>query len=264
MKVTALVLLAATAAFPQTSQQRAKQVIDDAVAALGGSRFSSMKNVVMTGQAYSFYHEELSGLSVATLSTRYLPHKDPAEPGMLRVDEREAFGKSEKDGWVLFVSDKGYEVSWRGAQPLPQERLERYRDTTLHNVFYILRERLSEPGMIFDYRGFETVENRPADVVDITDSDNTTVTVYFDQSSKLPVKQVYYWRDPKTRDRNEEITVYAKFRDVGGVQWPFTLLRERNEEKIFQMFATSVEVDKALPDSSFQLPAGIKMLKAEQ
>jgi len=36
-------------------------------------------------------------------------------------------------------------------------------------------------------------------------------------------------RDPKTRDRFEEVTIFTKFRDVGnGVQWPFQVRRERN------------------------------------
>ncbi|MGA2434893.1 MAG: hypothetical protein ABSG25_06365, partial [Bryobacteraceae bacterium] len=212
VNVTVLALLAAAAAFPQTGQQRAKRVIDDALAALGGNRFLAMQDVVERGRAYSFHREQLSGLTVATLYIRYLPHAEPAETGGLRIAEREAFGKSGRDGVVLFLDGKEFEITFRGARPLPRERVERDRETTLHNVFYILRERLSEPGITFDYRGFETVDNHPTDAVDIGDADNRTVTVYFDRESKLPIRQVYYWLDPKTRDRNEEVTVFAKFR----------------------------------------------------
>jgi hypothetical protein len=60
----------------------------------------------------------------------------------------------------------------------------------------------------------------------------------------------------------EEVTVYSKYRDAGnGVQWPFDIQRFRNDQKIFQMYADSVEVDKGLSDDLFTLPAGIKMLK---
>jgi hypothetical protein len=90
-------------------------------------------------------------------------------------------------------------------------------------------------------------------------------TVYFHQITKLPVRQVFYRRDPKTKDRNEEITLYTKYRDVGGgVQWPYAIERDRNGEKIYEIFSDSVELsDKKITDNLFELPSTIKLLKPE-
>ena len=51
------------------------------------------------------------------------------------------------------------------------------------------------------------------------------------------------------------------YRDVGGgVQWPFDIRRDRNGEKIFEMFSESVEINKGLKDDLFTLAANVKIL----
>ena len=142
----------------------------------------------------------------------------------------------------------------------PDEVLARFRESTLRNVFYILRERLGEPGLILESRGSDVVENQPVDIVDITDFDNRTVTVYLNQLTHLPAKQVTNRRDPLTKDLNEEVTRFSKYREVNGVEWPYDIQRERNGEKIYQMFSDSVEINADLTDNLFTLPANMKIL----
>ena len=106
------------------------------------------------------------------------------------------------------------------------------------------------------------LENQPVEIVDITDSDNRTVTVHFHRSTHLPVRQSYVWRDPKIRQPNEEVTIFSKYRDVGGgVQWPYDVERLRNGDRVFQIYADNVTLNQSLPDKLFVLPSNIKMLK---
>jgi hypothetical protein len=258
MKHLAILLLFPLAAPAESSQERGRRVVNEAVAALGGSAFLAMNNRVESGRAYSFYRQELSGLSIARIYTRYYA---PA-PGKLAVRERENFGKNEDSGVLFLDNGEGWEITWRGARPLPSDTLDRYRASTLHNVFYILRVRLQEPGMIFESRGADVYDNQPVEIVDITDANDQTTTVYFHQSTKLPVRQTFVRRDPKTRERFEEVTIFSKYRDVGGgVQWPFAIQRERNGEKIFEMYSDSVAINQKLADKLFELPSNIKKLK---
>lgn len=258
MKINAilLVLLFGAAAHAQSDAARGKKVVDEALAALGGDKFLAMAGRVESGRAYSFYRERLSGLSVAKIYTRYVT------PGKLAVEERDNFGKDEDYG-VLFQRDgSAWELTFRGARPLASDRVERYYDTTMHNVFYIFRTRLKEPGMIFESRGSDVIDNMPVEIVDITDSENRTTTVYFHRSTKLPIRQLFYRRDPKTRQRDEELTLFSKYRDIGGgVQWPFAIERSRNGEKIFEMYSDTVTLSPDLPDSLFTIPSGTKKLK---
>jgi hypothetical protein len=244
-------------ASPVTSiEKRGKQVIDDAVAALGGQKFLSMEDRIESGRAYSFYRDQISGLSIATIYTRYLTVAEGKTGEDLGVWEREAFGKNEESGYVLFRENKGWEVNYHGDKEMEDDRFNRYRDTTLHDVLYLLRVRLHEPGLIFESRGADVVENQTVEIVDITDSQNRVITAYFHHITKLPVKEVWVWRDPKTKDRNEEVTRFARYRDVGGVQWPEQITRDRNGEKIYQIFSDSVLVNQDLTDSMFAVPNG--------
>jgi hypothetical protein len=262
MRLALVLFLSGAAAFAQTKQARGKQLIDDLVAALGGRSFLTMENRVESGRAYSFYHEQLSGLSVATIYTRYLSPDQVHGENQLLVREREAFGKDEKSGAVLFTGAQGYQISYRGARPLPEDQLARYRATTLHNIFYILRERLNEPGLIFEYQGTETVDNMPVNRIDITDSENVVVTVWIHQSTHLPVRQLYYRRDPLTNYRIEEVTLYGKYHDIGaGITWPLDIQRLRNGDRIFQMYSESAAANQKLSDNLFVLPSDMKVLK---
>jgi hypothetical protein len=135
----------------------------------------------------------------------------------------------------------------------PGAEFERYRDSTLRNIFYILRQRLKEPGLSFDSRGSDVVDHQPVEIVDIIDSENRVVTAYFHQTTKLPLKQAFSWRDAKTRERTDEVTYFARYRETGGIQWPQEITRERNGEKIYQIFADTVRFDQNLTDDLFSL-----------
>jgi hypothetical protein len=263
-KLCSLGVVCCGLALAQTSVEvRGKKVVDDAVAALGGAKFLAMQDRIESGRAYSFYHEKLSGLSIATIYTRYITPAEGKTGQDLALREREEFGKNEEYGYVLFREDGGWEVNFRGPKQMEDERIDRYRDSTLHNILYMLKVRLHEPGLIFESKGADVVENAPVDIVDITDSQNRVVTVYFHQSTKLPVKQVWVWRDPKTKDRNEEVSRFARYRDVGGgIQWPMQITRERNGEKIYQIFSDSVAVNQNLTDDLFGVPTGPSTTKA--
>lgn len=262
-RVVFSLLVAVLLARAETPEQRGKRVINECVQALGGDRFMNMQNRVETGQAYSFYREKISGLSIATIYTRYDSGiTDTAHN--LAQHERDNFGKKQDYG-TLFTDKEAFDVTYRGARPLPADRFARYKATTMHDIFYILRVRLHEPGWIFESKGADVVENRPVEIVDFTDADNLTTTVYFDQITKLPVRQVFYDRDQYTKDRDEEVTHFTKYLDTGdGVQWPFAIERDRNGEKIYEIFSTSVKIDdKKVSADLFALPSGVKMLKPE-
>jgi hypothetical protein len=250
-KPALLFMLCAGAASAQIpSDARARKVIDDAVAALGGDRFLQIEDRVETGRAYSFYRENLSGLTIAKIYTRYLTVASGKSGEELGVRERQAFGKNE-DSAVVFREDSAFNVTYRGSKALPQEDFERYRETTLHNVFYILRQRLQEPGLTFESRGSDVVDHMPVEIVDVIDAANRVTRVYFHQTTKLPVKQSFSRLDPKTKDRDEEVTQFDRYRDNHGIQWPQQVTRERNGEKIYQIFADSVVFNQDLTDDLF-------------
>jgi hypothetical protein len=244
----------------ETASERGKRIVNECVEALGGQKFLAVNDIVQSGRAYSFYRDKLTGLTIARTATRYLNKvEDPSQT--LAILERQDFGKK-LDYGILFQQDDAYEITFRGARPLATDRFERYKHYTIADIFYILRERLHEPGLIFEGRGADVWNNFPIEIVEITDARNEVVTVYFHKTTKLPVREVSTRRDPATKEKIDEETLYTKYRESDGVQWPLTVQRNRNGERIYEMFSDSLEIDKKLPDKNmFELPAGMKKLK---
>lgn len=257
---TLLTLPVARTLTAQQSEAKGKAVVEEAIRALGGNAFLGMQDRVEQGRAYTFYQSQLSGLTQATFYTRYLTPPEPMPVGFFGVRERQVLGK---DGsyYFLFTEEESYEVTYRGAKPVGADLALRFRESMLHNVLYILRMRRNEPGIVFDHRGTDVFDNQPVETVDIVDSENRQTSVWFHFSTKLPVRQFWVRRDPQTRDRFEEVTLFTKYRNVGnGALWPFQIRRERNGEKTYEMFAESVEVNKNLTDELFTLPGTTKIL----
>jgi hypothetical protein len=244
----------------ESAAERGKRVVYEALQALGGDAFLNMNDRVESGRAYSFYRERVSGLSYAKIYTRYLV---PA-PGVPEVRERQSFSHDsmfKEDNAVLLTEEGGWEITFRGARPIDDLRYANYKDSTLRDVLYILRQRLKEPELSFYSQGADMLENRPVEIVDITDASNNTVTVYFDQRSKFPVRQKFRRKNPEYHDFDTEVTVFGLYRNLGGgVMWPGNIRRERNGEKIYEMFSDQMEINKDLKDNLFALPGDIKVL----
>lgn len=246
----------------ENPDQRGRRLLDEMIVALGSDNFLRMQDRTEEGRAYSFFRDRLSGLSIMHIYTRYLDKPGPS--GFPAIRERQAYGKKQEDA-ILFMDNSAYEVTFRGARPLADDRLQRFIDTTQLNIFYIVRERLHEEGIVFESPGADVIENQPVEVLKITDAANRSVTVYLHHATKLPVMQRFFLKDPVTKERREEVTRFSKYRSVGtGVMWPYDIQRDRDGEKIFQMFAESVTVNKNLPENLFQLPTGAKILKKDQ
>jgi hypothetical protein len=240
----------------ESREARGKRVVYEALKALGGDAFLQMNDRVETGRAYSFYRERISGLDRATIYTRYLA---PA-PGKLEMRERENFGLNQDSGFLL-LEDGAWEINYHGVRPMADDKYAAYRMSALRNVLYILRQRLNEPEMVFYSQGSDMFEHHPVEIVDITDADTNTVTVYFDARTKLPARQSFRKRNEQFHDFDTEVTLFGLYRDVGGgVMWPCNIRRERNGEKIYEMFADQVQINRDLKDNLFVLPSNLKML----
>ena len=238
-----------------------RRIIDEAIDALGGDSFLGMTTKVESGRFYSFFHAQLSGLTVASVYTKYLIAPDPPKIDEVYLRERQAFGKDEK--WSVVFNEKGgFEVTFRGVRPLPEEQFKSWRERRRKDIFYILLRRLNEEGMIFERRTRDVIDNMPLEVVDITDSNNEVVTVYFHYTTKLPMRQQFDRRD-KLRIRHVETTIFGKYKDVGGgVMLPKVVQRERDGKKVFSMFAEKIEINVPLSEDQISFPGDLKMIGA--
>jgi hypothetical protein len=256
-----LILLATAHPAPpaDSRQEQGKQLVLESITALGGDAFLKMRNLTQSGRAYAFYRQDLSGLAVFTRYENYEPMRADAPRDWLPVSRRDVY--TEKgDYYALYKNGQGWEITFRGARPLPKDRVEQYRDSMRRNYFYFLRYRLDEPDLYFYYKGTEIINNVPTDAVEIADAAGESVTVYLRMSDHLPVQQVYLRRDPKTRIPYEEKSIYSKYRETDGVTLPWNIRQERDSEKIFEFFGNAAQINQPLNAALFDLGKDVPVL----
>lgn len=255
----ATALVSSTGGRAESRQELGRRLLNECLDALGGGRFLKVRDLVQTGRAYAFYRENIKGLAVITIHENYGPIEKDANADWLPISRREVY--TEKgDYYTLFEHGQGWEVTYRGARPLAQDRMVRYRESVRRDIFYFLRYRLDEPRMYFYHRGVEIIDNVPTDAIDVTDRQGDGVTYYLRQSDRLPVQQAYQRRDPKTKIVSEERTMYSKYRDVSGVTVPWNVRREQDGEKSFELFGRTAEVNPRIDASLYQLDKRLTVL----
>jgi hypothetical protein len=55
------------------------------------------------------------------------------------------------------------------------------------------------------------------------------------------------------------VTHFTKYRQSGGIVWPMDLQRERDGDKVAEIYNDSVKFNESLKEDIFVLPPGIKL-----
>ncbi len=223
--------------------QKAAELLKQCIAALGGQAYLTLQDMEQQGRTYSFYHGEPN--SVGAPFWRFWKWPDK---------ERVEFTK-QRDVAVVHNGDEGFEITFKGTapeEPQPLADFLRRRHYSLENV---LRTWLPKPGTALFYDGAAVAEQKPADAVSIINAENEQVTLYLDVNTHLPIKKAFYWRDPKDRERNEEVEIYDNYRPVQGIMTPYSISRKRNGEMTNQRFINSVVYNQGLSDTLFAAKA---------
>ncbi len=243
----------------ETRQEKGRRLVEEAFEAIGGQRFLNIRTQVRAGRAYSFYNRQVQGQTRITIYDRFEPMQPNAAGDWLPVSRREVY--TEKgDYYALFLNGKGYEITYRGAAPQPEDYMQRYRLASRRDIFFFLRYRREEPGLYYYHKGTEIVDNVACDAVDIVDVEGEAITLYLRQSDRLPVQQLYLRRDPKTRIPYEEKSVFGRYRPIGDAMLPWIIRRERDGERVFSLFAQSYEVNRPLSAAIFLIPDSVPLL----
>lgn len=224
---------------PEQSAAKAREILQQTIQALGGQAYLNVRDVSCTGRYGQFGHSgDLEGYEKFFEFTM-LPDKDRTE-------------HSKKRNIIeVYNGDKGWIMDRGGVQDAPADALKDFQDNTKKDIDYILRSRLSEPGMIFRYAGPDIVDLKESDWVELVDSEGRTIRIAIDRATHFPIRKVIVTRDPTTRLRSEEVDYYSEYFPVNGVQTPLKYTHERNGQKIFQVFFEECKFNTGLSDSLF-------------
>lgn len=223
----------------QANARKARAVIDQGIAALGGDAYLNIRDMSQEGRAYSFHHGEPNSLGTLFWRFRKYPDKDRYEL------------TKKRDVVELYVGDKGYEITYRGVRDMDPKDLGRALRRRHFALDMVLRDWLKQPGIALFYEGQTVAAQKQADQVTIMNAKNEAVTLYFDSMTHLPVKKSFAWRDPTDKQRNIEEEIFDNYRQVDSIMTPFDTTRFYNGEMAAQSFLTSVAYNQGIEESLF-------------
>jgi hypothetical protein len=223
---------------PAESAARARSILDESVAALGGPAYLNLRDADCTARVAGFERSgEVGGLGEVHI-LRQLPDKNRTE-----YDKR-------GDIVTVYAGDKGWTMDRSGVEEMPKEAIDAYQEQLKNDAHFILRYRLNETGLVLRYGGTEVVDLKQVDWVEVSGSNGPSVRIAVDRASHFPVRFVVTSRDSEG-SRTEVTTVYSNYRPIDGVQMAFQVSRFRNGLQVSQVFYAGCKYNTNLSDDLF-------------
>jgi len=226
------------------NSDKAKAIIEQGIQALGGQIYLTIRDREQQGRGYGFHHGNPTGGGGPFWSFSQFPDK-----------ERVEFTK-ERDIAQVFVGDKGYEITFKGPHPVEQKDLDDYLRRRRFSLERVLRLWVNDPSVVMLFEGNAIAAQHPAYQVTLVNSQNESVTLYFDTDSHLPIKKSFEWRDPVDKQKNLEEEVYDNYRSVSGIMAPYNVTRYFNGDMSNQRYLSSVTINQGLDPAMFDPNSG--------
>ena len=231
----------------QENAHKAKAIIEQAIQALGGQTYLTLRDREQQGRGYSFHHGRPNGSGGVFWSFTEFPDKERVEL------------TKERDVAELYVGNKAWEITYKGPHLVEQKDLDDYLRRRRFSLDTVLRTWVNDPSVVLLFEGFAIAAQHPATQITLINSQNESVTLYFDSDTHLPVKKSFSWRDPTDRQKNVEEEVYENYRQVSGVMAPYNLTRYFNGDMTNQRFLNSVTINQGLDEAMFDPRSGYNL-----
>jgi hypothetical protein len=228
----------------QENARKARALIDQAIQALGGQAYLTIRDREMQGRSYSFHHGRPSNGGVIFWGFSEYPDKERIEL------------TKERDVTELYVGNKGYEITYKGVHSSEKQDLEDYLRRRRFSLDTMLRNWINDPGVVLLFEGFAIAAQHPSQQVTLINAQDEAVTLYFDNDTHLPVKKTFKWRDPVDRQNNLEEEVYENYRAVSGIMAPYNVTRFFNGDMASQRFLNLVTINQGLDQTMFDPNSG--------
>jgi hypothetical protein len=233
----------------QDNVRQARALLDQAIQALGGQTYLNIRDMQQQGRTYSFYHGRPTSNGVVFWRFFEYPDKERVEI------------TPQRDVAVIYVGNKGYEVTYKGPHAVEQKDLDDYLRRRRLSLETVLRTWINNPSVALFYDGNALAGNLPAQQVTLINGQDEAVSLFFDLDSHLPLKKSYKWRDPVDKERNVEEELYDNYKPVQGVMTPYSFTRYYNGDMQTQRFVNSVHFNQGFDETMFDPNSGYDPLK---
>jgi len=228
----------------QENSNKAKAILNQAIEALGGQTYLTIRDREQQGRGYGFHAGRPTGAGGLFWSFSEFPDKERVEL------------TKERDIAELYVGNKGYEITYKGPHPIEKKDIEDYLRRRSFSLDTLLRTWVNDPSVVLLFEGNAIAAQHPALRVTLINVQNESVTLYCDTETHLPVKKSFEWRDPVDRQKNLEEEVYENYRPVSGIMAPYNVTRYFNGDMASQRFLNSVTINQGLDQKMFDPNSG--------
>jgi hypothetical protein len=244
---------------PEQSEAKAKQVLQQAIGALGGQAYLDVHDYTCEGRIAQFgSNEELMGYTPFR-DLWLLPDKNRTE--YISKGEHTILGfLMDVDGLMIthggvmitvFNGNEGWMLDKAGVSTQPEDVVKNFTDQLKTGMNNMLRARRNEPGVSVTYGGTDLIDLKEAEWVEFTDSDRRTMRLAVDKNTHLPLRWVVSTRNPETRERSETVTSYTQYIASDGVKSAMNIVRARDGRKVTQTFMTGCKFNSSLEAQMF-------------
>jgi hypothetical protein len=245
---------------PEQSAAKAKAVLQQVIAALGGRAYLDVRDSDCEGRIAQF--ESSGGLagSAPFHDQWLLPDKNRVEyisKGMntilgtlIGLDG----GPFIMHGGVLvtvYAGDQGWMLDQAGVSDQPEDLGKNFAEQVKSGMNNMLRSRMNEDGVELRYAGTDLVDLKEVEWIEFSDRDHRALRLGVEKFTHLPLLWVVTRRDPETREQTEIVTSYAQFLPVDGVKTPLNISRAQNGRQVSQTYLKSCKYNTNLSQQLF-------------
>ncbi len=228
----------------EENARQARVLLDQAIQALGGQTYLSVHDMEQQGRTYSFHHG--TATTGGVVFWRFVEYPDRE-----RIEVT-----PQRDVAVVYVGQKGYEITYKGPHALEKKDLDDYLRRRRLSLENILRTWVNDPSVALFYDGKALAGNEAAEQVTLINAKDEAVSLFFDLESHLPIRKTYKWRDPVDRDRNVEEEIYDNYKPVQGIMTPYSFTRYYNGDMQAQRFLNSIHYNEGVDEAMFDPGSG--------
>ena len=226
-----------------------RKLLDKMVEALGGPAWLNRVDYSSTGQAGTFY-KGAANPYVAQFE-RYIRLNPFGERQVIVSKQGVLIPTTKRDVAVIWTTDKGYEVTYKGKKELPEKDITEFFLYQNHSLDNVMLNWLKQPNILIRYEGTRLTDRKIADRVSILTEGGDGVDLDLDETTHLPIRLTFKWRDPTYRDFNTEAQEYNDYHPIDGVMTPLTLTRYHNGDMTSQVYLKEVHYNLHFPPDLF-------------
>jgi hypothetical protein len=244
---------------PEQRATKARQVLQQVIAALGGQAYLNVHDTQCDGRAAQFGTAgTLMGFTLFR-DIWLLPDKNRVEYFTKGEHTILGFIMGSDDLLIthggammtIHTADGGWTLDKSGVSDEPEDVIKNFNDQIQSGMNNMLRKRLNEPGVDVQYGGTDLIDLKEAEWIEFTDSDHREMRMGIDKFNHLPLRWIVTTRNPETRVYTSVTTSYTQYRSLDGVKTPLSIEMSRDDRKLTQTFLTDCKYNADLAPQLF-------------